>query len=81
MEPRRAIKILVVHDVYGNIKSAAVVPDEPNRRAGLRSQRGESVTEVEGRTLEPQELRRSPRDFCEDFRIDTVSGKLMRKNR
>jgi hypothetical protein len=81
MEPRAAIKILVVHDVYGNIKSAAVVPGEPNRRAGLRGQRGESVTEVEGRTLEPQELRRSPRDFCEDFRIDTVSGKLMRKNR
>lgn len=75
------MKILVVHDVYGNIKSAAVVPDEPNRRAGLRSQRGESVTEMEERALELQELRRGPRDFCENYRVDTVSGGLVRKNR
>lgn len=75
------MKILVVHDEYGNIKSAAVAPNEPDRRAGLRSQRGESVTEVEERALEPQELCRNPRDFCENYRVDTVSGRLVRKNR
>jgi len=75
------MKILVLHDLYGNIKSVAVVSDEPERQAGLRNQRDESVTEVEEQALEPQELRRSPRDFCENYRVDTVSGRLVRKNR
>jgi hypothetical protein len=75
------MKILVVHDEYGNIKSAAVAPDEPGRRAGLRSQHGESVTEVEELTFELQELRRRLRDFCENYRLDAVSGRLVRKNR
>jgi hypothetical protein len=74
------MKILVVHDQYGNIKSAAVAPAGAKRRAGLRTLRGESVTEVEERGLEPQELRRSPRDFCENYRVDAVSGRLVRKN-
>lgn len=75
------MKILVVHDENGNIKSAGVAPDEPGRRAGLRTQRGESVTEVEERAFEPQELRGSPRDFCENYRVDAVSGRIVRKNR
>ena len=81
MQLRIAMKILLVHDLYGNIKSAAVVPDDTERRAGLRNQPDESVTEVEEQALEPQELRRSPRDFCENYRVDTVSGRLVRKNR
>jgi hypothetical protein len=80
-QPETAMKILVVHDEYGNLKSAAIAADEPGRRAGLRTQRGEFVTEVEEATVDPQELRRSPRDFCANHRIDPVSGRLVRKNR
>lgn len=79
-QSKTAMKILVVHDEYGNIKSAAIVPDEPGRRAGLRTQSGEFVTKVEEPVFEPQELRRSPREFCENYRIDLVNGRLVRKN-
>ena len=74
------MKILVIHDEFGNIKSAAIAPDEPGRRARLRSQRGEFVTEVEEGGIDPQELRGSPRSFCENYRVDPVSGRLVRKN-
>jgi hypothetical protein len=73
------MKILVIHDEFGNIKSAAIAPAGPDRRGWLRSQRGESVCEVEAQDLDPQELRRSPRNFCENYRVDTVSGGLVRK--
>jgi hypothetical protein len=79
--PGKAINILVVHDEYGNVKSAAAVAGDPLRRAGLRPQRGEFVTEVDEPVLDPQELRRAPREFCEDFRVDAVNGRLVRKNR
>jgi hypothetical protein len=75
------MKILVVHDEYGNIKSAAVAASEPNRRAGLRPQRGELVTEVEDPAFDPEELRRAPREFCETFRVDTAKGRLVRTTR
>jgi hypothetical protein len=61
--------------------NTAIAADEPGRRAGLRTQRGEFVTEVEEAAVDPQELRRSPREFCANHRIDPVSGRLVRKNR
>ena len=75
------MKILIVHDEYGNLKSAAIAADQPGRRASLRTQRGEFVTEVEEPVFEPQELRRGPREFCENYRVDAVNGRLVRKNR
>lgn len=80
-EQGNPMKILVVHDEYGSIKSAAAAPSEPNRRAGLRSQRGELVTEVEEAAFDPEELRRRAHEFCETFRIDTIVGGLVRRNR
>ncbi len=74
------MKILLVHDEYGNIKSVAVAAGEPNLRAGLRPQRGELVTEVEVVVFGTEELRRNPRAVSENFRVDTAGAKLVRKN-
>lgn len=74
-------RILVVHDEFGNIRSAALMPEGPNRRAGLRPQRGESVTGVDSAIHGPEELRRDPRRLSETFRVDTVNATLVPKNR
>lgn len=74
------MRILVVLDEYGNIKSAAVPAAKLNLRAGLRPQRGEFVTEVEAPGLELEDLRSNPREIAENFRIDTICARLLRKN-
>jgi hypothetical protein len=74
------MKILIVHDEYGNICSVAIASTIGERRAGLRIQRGEFVTEVEAESVDPAELRRDPREFCEKFRLDGASGMLLLKN-
>lgn len=73
------MKLLVVHDEYGNIKSAAAAPAQPNLRAGLRSQRGEFVTEVEAPAIGPEQLLRNPRSISENFRVDPGNARLVPK--
>jgi len=73
------MKLLVVHDEYGNIKSAAAAPANPNLRAGLRPQRGQFVTEVEAPAIGPEELLRNPRALGENFRVDPVMARLVPK--
>jgi hypothetical protein len=75
------MKMLVVHDELGNIRSAAVMAGEPSPRAGLRLQRGEFVTEVEVADFGPEKLRRNPRALSENFRVDTANAVLVRKQR
>ncbi len=75
------MKILIVHDEYGNIRSAAIVDTSSDYRAGLRVQRGELVTMVEEQTVDPAELRHDPRGFCERFRIDRAAGRLLATRR
>jgi hypothetical protein len=74
------MKLLVVHDELGNIKSAAVVAGEPGPRAGLHPHRGDFVIEVEAPPgVELRELRRNPRSLSENFRVDTVNHRLVHK--
>ncbi len=73
------MKLLVVHDGYGNIKSAAAAPTQPDMRAGLRCQRGEFVTEVETPAIGPEELLRNPRAISERFRVDPAGARLVPK--
>ncbi len=75
------MKTLVVHDEYGNVRSAALTAIEPNLLARLRVERGEFVTEVEKPVSAPEELGNRPREFCEGFRVDRASGRLVAKNR
>ena len=75
------MKILVVHDEYGNIKSAAVTAGKPNLRAGLRPRRGEFVTELEAPAFGPQELRRDPHGLSKHFRVDVANARLVPKDR
>lgn len=76
----RTMKILLVHDEYGNVRSAAITATEPNLRARLRVERGEFVTEIEEPVIAPEELRSRPREFCEGFRVDRAGGRLLAKN-
>jgi hypothetical protein len=75
------MKMLVVHDDLGNIKSAALVGRRRHLRAGLRPHRAELVTEVEAPPeVELRELRRNPRALSEKFRIDSVNARLVPKD-
>ncbi len=76
----RTMKILVVHDEYGNVRSAAITATEPNLLARLRVERGEFVTEIEEPVITPKELRSRPRELCEGFRVDRAGRKLLAKN-
>jgi hypothetical protein len=78
--PPSSLKILLVHDEWGNIRSAAIAGQNADRRARLRVQRGESLTEVEEESVDLQELRRNPREFCEKLRLDGTAGRLLPKN-
>jgi hypothetical protein len=75
------MKMLVVHDDLGNIKSGAMIGSRRNPRAGLRLHRGDLVTEVEAADFGREELRRNPRALSENFRVDTVNAVLVRKQR
>jgi hypothetical protein len=75
------MKILIVHDEDGNLRSVAIASTSGERLAGLRVQRGESVTEMEEESVDLAELRRDPREFCEKFRLDGATGRLLPKNR
>ena len=74
------MKILVVHDEYGNIRSLAIADPTRERRAGLRFQRGELVTELEEESLNLSRVFRNPREFCEEFTLDRATGKLIAKS-
>lgn len=71
--------MLVVHDEYGNIKSAAAAPVHPDLGAGLRCQRGEFVTAVEAPAIGPEELLRNARAISEHFRVDPGNASLVPK--
>jgi hypothetical protein len=73
------MKLIVVHDEYGNIKSAAAAPAMASLRAGLRPQRGEFVTEVEAPAIGPEELRGDLRAIGQHFRVDLVNARLVPK--
>ncbi len=75
------MKILIVHDEYGNIRSAAIADERSDYCARLRVQRGEFVAEIEAQSVDLTEFRRHPHSFCERFRVDRISGKLSVKNR
>ena len=75
------MRMLVVHDELGNIRSAAVAAGEGSPRAGLRLQSGEFVTEVKVLDFGPEELRRNPCALSENFCVDTVKARLVRKQR
>jgi hypothetical protein len=75
------VKLIVTHDEYGNIKSAAIAAHRPELRAGLRPRHGESVAEVEASDSEITEFRRNPLALIENFRIDTTNAALSPKHR
>jgi hypothetical protein len=79
--PAGPLKLLVVHDEYGKIKSAGAAPSRLNLRAGLRPQRGELVTEVHDPAIGPGELLRNPGAISEHFRVDAASATLVAKER
>jgi hypothetical protein len=73
------MKLLLVHDEYGNIKSAAA-PARLSLRAGIRPRRGEFVTEVDAPAIGPEELLHDPGAIGENFRVDAVNAILLSKN-
>jgi len=75
------MKILVVHDEDGNIKSAAVSKAAADLRIELGAQRGELVTEVETTMLTLEEFQRDPGGLGAKFQLDAREVKLIRKNR
>jgi len=75
------MKILVVHDEDGNIKSAAVSKAAADLRIELGAQRGELVTEVETTMLTLEEFQRDPGELGAKFQLDAREVKLIRKNR
>jgi hypothetical protein len=75
------MKLLVVHDNDGNIRSVAFTNATERLRAGLRVERGERVTEVEVKSAVEEELRSNPREFCEKFRLDEATNSLLPKKR
>jgi hypothetical protein len=72
----KRVKILLVHDECGNLKSVAVPANKPDLRADLRPQRGELVTEVEVLDSELKRFRRNPCDIIENFIIDSARARL-----
>jgi hypothetical protein len=73
-------QLLLVHDEFGNIKSAAVPARVLALRAGLRTREGELITELTVPDFELEQLRRNPRGITQDFRIDTAASALIRRN-
>jgi hypothetical protein len=71
------VKLILTHDEYGNIKSAAIVEHRPELRAGLRPRHGESVTELEASDSETAEFRCDPRCIVENFWLDTANARLL----
>jgi hypothetical protein len=78
--PRTNMKILVIHDRDGRIKSIAVPAVQLNLRAGLRPGREELVTEVDTPGIELDELRSGFHKIAETFRIDAEGARLVRRN-
>ncbi len=70
------MRMLVIHDDLGNIKSAAIAPARTKVVAGLRPRSGEFVIELDITVVEPEELRRKPGLLSEHFRVDTVNRTL-----
>jgi hypothetical protein len=70
VEPPSNLKILVVYDEYGRVRSVAVSNLNTPGHATLRVQRGESLIEVEEPAVDLAELRRHPQDVCEKLQLD-----------
>jgi hypothetical protein len=75
------VKLIVTHDEYGNIKSAAIVENRPELRAALRPRHGESITEVEASDSDIAEFRRNPFGVIENSRLDAGNARLLPKYR
>ncbi len=73
------MRMLVIHDELGNVKSAAIAPARTKAVAGLRPRSGEFVIELEVTVVEPEELRRNPGLLSENFCVDTVNHRLTPK--
>jgi hypothetical protein len=75
------MKLMIIHDEDGNILSVALANSAGEYRAGLRVEHKELVTEIEVEPAADGELRRHPREFCEKFRVDGVTNRLLPKKR
>jgi len=76
---QRRSQLLAVHDGFGNIRSVAV-PAGLRMHAGLRSQQGDSITQVQAADFSVDQLRHNPRAIAQNFRIDTSTSSLVRKS-
>jgi hypothetical protein len=83
------MKIFVTHNKQGKIKSIGVPASDSKGTMGLKSQRGQIVSEVEASDSvsikdfqNGEELNYKLRDLAEQFHVDSTSGKprLVRLN-
>ncbi|MGC1890168.1 MAG: hypothetical protein WA709_29465 [Stellaceae bacterium] len=71
------MKILVVHDEKGNIKSIGVPTGPPGQEMQLRPEAGLEVTEVEASHIKDQNDHEQLRAIAKNFKVDTDSRTLL----
>lgn len=73
------MKIHILHDNQGNIRSLMVPAPEFVDTIGVVPKQGEQVTIVEHPDLSGEQIPHHLRDLHERFRVDLSSGKLVQK--
>ena len=69
------MKIHIVHDAQGNIRSLAVPGPDFVDGFGVAPQHDEQVSVVDGPDLDAQQMSQHLRDTYERFRVEVGSGK------
>lgn len=75
------MKVLVMHDEQGNIRSVGGYGSALSEPVRLKPHAGHHLTEVEAPNVKDEQDYQHLRELIEDFRIDTSLGKpkLVRK--
>ena len=75
------MKVRILHDAQGNIKSLMVPGPDFTGTSGITSGREEEVSVVERPDLEGEQLHKHLRELYEEFRVDASSDtpRLVRK--
>ena len=81
LDQQASRRLLLVHDQYGNIKSAAFPSKTPALNAGLKPQSEHYVAEFEKSSINIDALLLNPQMTHDNFRIDPTTHGLMPKNK
>jgi len=75
------MRLFIIHDEFGKLKSAGVASVELNLHASIHPRRGEFVTEVDTELFDLSDLHRDPQRIGDNFFVDRATGTLVQKIR